>query len=67
VCILVIVALAWVPSQVGLDALLGAFAAGIVVRLILIGGVRQEAEVVHAKLATIGIGFFITYRGCPRS
>jgi Kef-type K+ transport system membrane component KefB len=59
VCVLVIVVLVWVASRLGLDALLGAFAAGIVVRLFLSGGEHQEAEVVHEKLETIGFGFFI--------
>jgi Kef-type K+ transport system membrane component KefB len=59
VCVFVIVVLVWVASRLGLDALLGAFAAGIVVRLFLSGGEHQEAEVVHEKLETIGFGFFI--------
>jgi Kef-type K+ transport system membrane component KefB len=59
VSILVIVGLVWVASRLGLDVLLGAFAAGIIVRLFLMGGEHQEAEIVHGKLETIGFGFFI--------
>jgi Kef-type K+ transport system membrane component KefB len=43
----------------GLDPILGAFAAGIVVHLFLAAGSEHEAEVVFSRLEGIGFGFFI--------
>jgi Kef-type K+ transport system membrane component KefB len=46
----------WVASRLGLDVLLGAFAAGVVVRLFSAG---EDAEVIRVKLEAIGFGFLI--------
>jgi Kef-type K+ transport system membrane component KefB len=56
ISVLMIVALVWVASELGLDVLLGAFAAGIVVRLFSAG---RDAEVIRLKLEAIGFGFLI--------
>ena len=49
----------WLASEVGLDVLLGAFAAGMVFRLFAAGAGEREAELVEAKLEGIGFGFVI--------
>ena len=54
--LLVLVALVLLAYSLGLDALLGAFAAGMIVRLASGGG---EAETVAVRLHTIGYGVFI--------
>lgn len=56
VSVLMIVLLIWVASELGLDVLLGAFSAGIVVRLFTAG---QDSEVVRLKLEAIGFGFLV--------
>jgi Kef-type K+ transport system membrane component KefB len=56
VAVLLIVLLVWVASRLGLDVLLGAFAAGIVVKLFSTG---QDEDVIRVKLEAIGFGFLI--------
>lgn len=54
--VLVVVALVWIASSLGLDALLGAFAAGLVVRLANRG---RHAREVESKIASIAGGLFV--------
>jgi Kef-type K+ transport system membrane component KefB len=50
--------MAWVAEELGLDVLLGAFAAGMVFRLFSAGAGARETELVEAKLIGLGFGFF---------
>jgi Kef-type K+ transport system membrane component KefB len=56
VAVLLIIALLWIANSFGLDVLLGAFTAGIVVRL---GNTGESEPVVRTKLEAIGFGFLI--------
>jgi Kef-type K+ transport system membrane component KefB len=56
VSLLMIVLLVLLAATLGLDVLLGAFAAGIVVRLFAAGG---EIAAIRGKLEAIGFGFLI--------
>jgi Kef-type K+ transport system membrane component KefB len=56
VAVLLILGLVYLAFRLGLDVLLGAFAAGIVIRLFVRG---QENEIVKGKLEAIGFGFLI--------
>ena len=56
ISVLLVVALVWVAGHLGLDVLLGAFTAGIVVRLFVD---RDQFEAVGSKLAAIGFGFLV--------
>jgi len=56
VSVLLIIVLVWLASELGLDVLLGAFAAGVVVRLLSHG---EDGEVVRVKLEAIGFGFLV--------
>lgn len=56
VSVLFIVLLVWVASRLGLDVLLGAFAAGIVVHLFSAG---DDSKTIQVKLEAIGFGFLI--------
>ena len=56
IAVLMVVALVWVAGHLGLDVLLGAFAAGIIVRLFTAG---EQSEAVGSKLSAIGFGFLI--------
>ncbi len=49
----------WVAARLGLDILLGAFAAGMVFRLFSSGSSEREAELVEAKLQALGFGFLV--------
>ena len=49
----------WVAAQLGLDILLGAFAAGMLFRLFSSGASEREAELVEAKLQGVGFGFIV--------
>jgi Kef-type K+ transport system membrane component KefB len=53
---LVLIALYVLAAELGLDVILGAFTAGVVVGLVTRG---KDAEVFHIKLDAIGFGFFI--------
>lgn len=59
--LLIVVTMVWVAGELGLDVLLGAFAAGIVFRLFLDAGEPREAEVVESKLDAIGFGFLVPF------
>lgn len=54
--ILIVLLLVYLAFELGLDVLLGAFAAGIVVRLFTIG---DQSEAIKSKLDAIGFGFLI--------
>jgi Kef-type K+ transport system membrane component KefB len=56
VSVLFILVLVYLADELGLDVLLGAFAAGIVVRLLVRG---EDSEIVRGKLEAIGFGFLI--------
>jgi len=56
--VLLIFALVALAAKLGLDVLLGGFAAGIIARLTLRG---REVSVVESKLTAIGYGFFIPF------
>jgi Kef-type K+ transport system membrane component KefB len=53
---LVLIGLFVLAAELGLDVILGAFAAGVVVGMVARG---EDAEVFHVKLDAIGFGFFI--------
>jgi Kef-type K+ transport system membrane component KefB len=56
---LVVVFLLWVALSLGLDSLVGAFSAGIIIKAFLGTGSRAEASVVESKLEGIGFGFLV--------
>jgi Kef-type K+ transport system membrane component KefB len=56
VAVLLALLLAYLAETLGLDVLLGAFAAGIVVRLLTTG---EDNKVIESKLSAIGFGFLI--------
>jgi Kef-type K+ transport system membrane component KefB len=56
ISVLCIVGLVYLAFDLGLDVLLGAFAAGIVVRLFVLG---DDDHVVRGKLEAIGYGFLV--------
>ena len=56
ISVLLVVLLVWIASKLGLDALLGAFAAGLIVRL---STSSEEHSPVRVKLEAIGFGFLI--------
>ncbi|HEY3942166.1 MAG TPA: cation:proton antiporter [Acidimicrobiales bacterium] len=56
VAVLLVLLLVYLALKLGLDVLLGSFAAGIVVRLFTSG---QDSEVVESKLEAIGFGFLV--------
>lgn len=56
VSVLLILSLVFLAFRLGLDVLLGAFAAGIVVKLFVHG---QDSTVVRVKLEAIGFGFLV--------
>ena len=65
-CVLLWVLLVWVAERFELDILLGAFAAGMVARLFLVGHAAEEIsdgpehhEEVQQRLEALGFGFFI--------
>lgn len=58
-CVLVVVAMVALAETLHLDPVMGAFAAGVVVRLFLDSGDAHESEQVVARLEGIGFGFFI--------
>lgn len=61
IAMFIVVAMLWVANELRLDLLLGAFVAGIVVRLVLRRGGADEAELVHGKLETIAFGAFVPF------
>jgi Kef-type K+ transport system membrane component KefB len=58
---LVVVFMLWIALRLGLDALVGAFSAGIIVKAFLGTGERTEAEVIESKLEGIGFGFLVPF------
>jgi Kef-type K+ transport system membrane component KefB len=56
IAMLLVVLLVWIASRLGLDVLLGAFAAGLVVRLANQG---ETAHVIESKLNAIAFGVFV--------
>ncbi|MEU5857262.1 cation:proton antiporter [Nocardiopsis dassonvillei] len=58
-CILVIVLFVWLAASLRLDALLGAFAAGIIVRLMFTTHHPGSVERVESKMDAVGFGFLI--------
>ncbi len=56
IAVLLIILLLWVASTLGLDVLIGAFTAGIVVRL---GSRGPTEDALRSKLEAIGFGFLI--------
>jgi Kef-type K+ transport system membrane component KefB len=57
--ILFLATMVWLASELGLDVLLGAFAAGIVTNLVASGASRPNVELFEAKLNGIGFGFVV--------
>ena len=56
VAVLLVLLLVYLALKLGLDVLLGAFAAGIVVRQLSVG---EDSTIVESKLQAIGFGFLI--------
>ena len=56
VAVLLIVLLVWVASELGLDVLLGAFVAGVVVKT---ANTTGDTEVIEQKLTAVGFGLLI--------
>jgi Kef-type K+ transport system membrane component KefB len=56
IAVLMIVLLVWIASALGLDVLLGAFAAGLVVRLANHG---EDAHLIDVKLSALAFGLFV--------
>jgi Kef-type K+ transport system membrane component KefB len=57
--VLVLALLVWSAAELGLDVLLGAFAAGMVIRLLLSDMPAESRETVASKLDAIGFGLFV--------
>jgi Kef-type K+ transport system membrane component KefB len=49
----------WVAYELGLDVLLGAFAAGMVARLFTGGSDEHEVQLIETKLQAVGFGFLV--------
>lgn len=58
-CVLIVVAMVALAEWLGLDPVLGAFTAGILVHLALDSGEPHEAEIVRSRLEGIAFGFFV--------
>jgi Kef-type K+ transport system membrane component KefB len=58
IAVVVVFALAALAASLGLDLLLGGFAAGVIVRVALKG---REVSVFESKLTAVGYGFFIPF------
>ncbi|MFJ6796588.1 cation:proton antiporter [Streptomyces sp. NPDC091268] len=56
---LVLVAMLGLAQALGLDILLGAFAAGLITRLVLAGAAPESAGTVLSKLEGLGFGFLV--------
>lgn len=57
--ILVLVSLVGLSVALGIDMLLGAFAAGVLYRVLLTGAPEPDAKLVEAKIEAIGFGFLV--------
>lgn len=65
ISVLVVVALVWLAVELHLDLVLGAFAAGVVVRQLLTSVSPRDVKVIESKLEAVGYGvlipiFFVT-------
>ena len=56
IVVLLVIVLVWIANDLGLDVLLGAFSAGIIVRLLNTG---DDAPRVTTKIEAVGYGFMI--------
>ncbi|MFF3015290.1 cation:proton antiporter [Streptomyces sp. NPDC057939] len=56
---LLLVAMLALAEVLGLDVLLGAFAAGLITRLVLQGAAPESSEAVLSKVEAIGFGFLV--------
>ena len=56
IAVLLVLLLTYLALELGLDVLLGAFTAGIVLRLFLVG---EDSEIVRGKVEAIGFGFLV--------
>lgn len=59
VVVLAIAALVGLSLALGLDMLLGAFAAGVVVRVLLSGAAEEDAKLVETKLEAVAFGVLV--------
>ncbi|MGW0913385.1 cation:proton antiporter [Streptomyces sp. NPDC002784] len=57
--VLLLAVMLGVSQALGLDALLGAFAAGVIARLVLHGSAPESAEPVMEKVEAMGFGFLV--------
>ncbi|SOD74229.1 transporter (CPA2 family) [Jatrophihabitans sp. GAS493] len=57
--ILILAALVALATSFGLDMLLGAFGAGVLINLLLAGADPQAARVIETKLDAVGFGFLV--------
>ncbi|MEU9003944.1 cation:proton antiporter [Streptomyces sp. NPDC048551] len=57
--VLMLVAMLGLAQALGLDVLLGAFAAGLITRLVLTGAAPESSDAVLAKVEAIGFGFLV--------
>ncbi|WP_327268899.1 cation:proton antiporter [Streptomyces sp. NBC_01218] len=58
---LLLAAMLGLSDLFGLDTLLGAFAAGMLTRLVLTGSVPESSEVILSKAEAIGFGFLVPF------
>jgi Kef-type K+ transport system membrane component KefB len=58
IAVVLIFALAYLASDLGLDLLLGGFVAGVIVRMALRG---REVKILESKLSAVGYGFLIPF------
>ncbi len=58
-CLLVVVFMLWVSTILGLDSVLGSFAAGIIVRVMLFNNHPGEVEEVETRMTAVSYGVFI--------
>jgi Kef-type K+ transport system membrane component KefB len=59
ISVTLVVFLVYLATKLSLDVLLGAFAAGVIVRLFIRGDHSEETEQITSKLEAIGFGFLI--------
>ncbi|MCB5169281.1 cation:proton antiporter [Streptomyces bambusae] len=57
--VLLLVLMLGLADAMGLDILLGAFAAGMITRLVLTGAAPGESEVILSKVEAMGFGFLV--------
>src|SRR5690606_39095063 len=59
--VLAVVAMVWLGTELHLDLVLGAFAAGVVMRLVLASVSEREAATVESKLEGLGFGMLVPF------